>query len=108
MAERFSPKLSEQLTAISDLLSRQVYLMGWFLSAYARLPADGIIRFKDLIRDPDSALSHICPGSTGIKLELDTLDLKKRYPSVDFDRLRSALEEIDDLVRHFYPAGMPH
>ena len=108
MAERFSPDLSARLDAIPDVLSRQVYLLRWFLSAYACLPVERILQFEDLLRDPRSALSHICPGNTAARPELETLDPEKRYPSVDIDRLRHALKPIDRLVRHHYPSGVSY
>ncbi|MEZ5811112.1 MAG: hypothetical protein R3D45_06810 [Rhizobiaceae bacterium] len=107
MAERFSPELSARLDAIPDALSRQVYLMRWFLEAYASMPRERILRFEDLIEDTRSALANICPGNTGTRLELQTIDIEKRYPSVDIDRLRHALKPIDEIIRYHYPEGMP-
>lgn len=107
-AERFSPNLKMHLDAEPDTLARQVHLMRWFLESYTTLPAERILRFEDLTKDPHSALSKICPSNTATGLSLEVTDPAVRYPFVDVDRLRHALRPLNDLVLHHYPEGLPY
>jgi hypothetical protein len=108
MAERFQPLLKYALDVIPTALERQVYLMGWFLEQYSQLPPDHVLRFEDLSRDASAALSHICPGARVDGLTLESQDLATRYPSVDIDRLRTALAPIEPIILHHYPEGLPY
>lgn len=107
MAERFSSELKKNLDSIPNALSRQLFLMGWFLKQYATLPANQIIRFEDLSIDAESALSHACPNIKLESLTLETQDLTQRYPQVDIARLRAELAAIEPVILHHYPEGLP-
>ncbi|MDQ2090260.1 hypothetical protein [Marimonas arenosa] len=108
MAEKFAPELTAELDAIPDALGRQVYLMGWFLEHYAALPRTHVLRFEDLASDASAALAHICPGARVEGLDLESQDLATRYPSVDIDRLRTALKPVEPAILHHYPEGLPY
>jgi hypothetical protein len=107
-AERLSPELARQLDGIPDVLSRQVYLMRWFLEAYLALPPERILRFESVLHDPQVAMAGICPGNQWSPVQAETIDLAERYPSVDIERLRRALRPLDDLVRYYYQEGLPY
>lgn len=105
MAERYDPALAARLDALPDALDRQVAILQYCLETYARLPAERVLRFEDLQRDPAAHLARIHPGAALPPMSFESQDLARRYPSVDLDRLRAALRPIAPLVRRFYPEG---
>jgi hypothetical protein len=102
-AEAFNPDLAACLAAEPDRLTRQVRLIGWLLSTYARLLPDKVLRYEDLISDPRASLSRmateVCPSPRTFAAR----DPTARYPSVDFPRLAGALREIRPVAEIFYP-----
>jgi hypothetical protein len=101
-AERIDPALAAKLDRIRDAHDRQVELVAWFLSKYARLPAASIIRYEDLVADPRGTLSRLQPDPIA-GAPPKSHRLADRYPEVDFVDLARRLKRIADRIRPFYP-----
>lgn len=107
VAERMDPGLAARLGQIEDRLDRQVELIGWYLAAFAKLPARHVIRYEDLVADPASQLSLFRPAESqqfaGISHAFQEQAPEDRYPSVDFAELARRLSRILALIERFYP-----
>ncbi len=102
-AEAFNPELAACLAAEPDRLARQVRLIGWLLSTYARLLPDNVLRYEDLVSDPRASLSRMVASVGGSPSTLSTQELSLRYPGVDLIRLAMAVREIRTVAEVFYP-----
>ncbi len=107
VAERMDPGLGARLNEIADRLERQVELMGWYLSAFAKLPARRVIRYEDLVADPASQLSLITPAEThqfrNVADSVREQAPEVRYPRVDLAELAGRLTRILPQIERFYP-----
>ncbi len=106
-AERLDEDLRVRLGSIEDRLERQVELIAWFLSAYAKLPARRVLRYEDLILDPRSQLRPMVGRGRGVS-QVDEHRITEqapedRYPGVDFQALARRLHRIAPLIERFYP-----
>ncbi len=106
-AERLDPELGARLSSIENRLERQVELIGWFLSTYAKLPEPRVFRYEDLVLDPRSQLRPMIEGSRPV-LQAAEHQIKQqapedRYPGLDFSELARRLQRIEPLIDRFYP-----
>jgi len=63
-AEAFDPGLQAALEAEPDVLGRQLLMLRWSFSAYARhLPADAVIRYEDIVSSGGAALVAVDPAA---------------------------------------------
>jgi Sulfotransferase family len=102
-AEAFNPELAACLAAEPDRLARQVRLIGWLLSTYARLLPDNVLRYEDLISDPRACLSRIIADVCIPPRTLSAQKLTVRYAGIDLTELATALKEIGPVAQVFYP-----
>jgi hypothetical protein len=102
-AEAFNPELAACLAAEPDRLARQVRLIGWLLSTYARLLPDNVLRYEDLVSDPRASLSRMVASVGSPPSTLSTQEPSVRYPGVDLIELATALREIGPVAEVFYP-----
>ncbi len=107
IAERMDSDLAARLDRIPDRLDRQVELMGWYFSAFAKMPERRVVRYEDLVRHPASQLSLIMPSQ---RRKLDLIDHplrdvppEDRYPEVDLPELARRLERLLPVIEPFYP-----
>lgn len=103
MAEVFARDLAELLGSEPDCIRRQVALIGWLLSRYARFAADNILRYEDLMAAPARELSRLTPHVRGLTRSLSAYDPATRYPGIDFPRLARELMAICPIAEQFYP-----
>lgn len=102
-AEQLLPSLRARLARIPEALERQIELIRWILGVYAKLPAERVIRYEDMISTPEATLAHLHPAPGRIDHPLRNQSIASRYPQVDFERLARALEPLTPLIRGFYP-----
>lgn len=103
-AERVDPSLRARLNATPDRLDRQVEIMAWFLRLFAQLPPRRLLRYEDLVRNPDALVAALqSPASRRISHEIYHTSASDRYPGVDMAHLAQRLLRIAPLIEVFYP-----
>jgi hypothetical protein len=102
-AERLDASLRAELDALPDQLDRQIAILAWYLRAYSALPADCLVRYEDLMRDPTTALSRIHGPVKELNIPLKPEAPEARYGNVDLGALAHALRPIAPLATPFYP-----
>ena len=106
-AERLDEDLRVRLGSIDDRLERQVELIAWFLSVYAKFPQRRVLRYEDLVLDPRSQLLPLVGRARGVSEAQDHRINEQapedRYPGVDFQELARRLQRIAPLIERFYP-----
>lgn len=103
MLESFAPdNLKARLDSIDDPLDRQVELLAFQMRTYLSLGMDRIIRYEDLVTDPQKALAQVCALPVPVP-EHSAYDPQERYKGVDFPRLAARLLPILPLIEEFYP-----
>ena len=66
-SERLNPDFHKSLESQSDdVLQRQLFILSWYFGQYKNFNADQIIRYEELINDPEKTLNVLAKG------ELDT------------------------------------
>lgn len=101
--EYFAPDdLKMRLQGIEEPAERQVELLQFQLRTYLSLGRERIIRYEDLVTDPQKALAPICEVTTKLPAR-SAYDAIERYPGIDFSALASRLQPIFPLIEEFYP-----
>lgn len=104
MLECFAPgDLKQRLSRMQDPLERQIALLEFQLRTYLSLGRERVIRYEDLVENPQRALEPIgvdIPAQPSV----GAYDPIERYGAVDFGRLADHLRPILPLVEEFYPA----
>ncbi|HEX3983434.1 MAG TPA: hypothetical protein VHX12_07040, partial [Acidisoma sp.] len=103
IAERFHPHLTSIMEAEQDRLDQQVLLVEWLFASYARLPAEDIIRYEDLIASPAETLSRLTPHVGQLRRALHSIDPATRYPGVDLAEIAARLVPKAASFEPFYP-----
>ncbi len=102
-AEALNQRLAALLDAETDVLKRQVALIGWILETYAVHLPDRVLRYEDMVADPMPALALLTPFGGGIDRCLSAVLPASRYPGVDLHRLLNGLAQIRSVIEVFYP-----
>ncbi|MDD2795311.1 sulfotransferase [Acidocella sp.] len=102
-AEAYAPALRERLEQIADPLARQIALIQWIFQRYRNLPPGHVLTYEALVRDPESVLRPLSGASAAIHHPIREINLKTRYPGVDFGALAQALLPIEADIEPFYP-----
>ncbi len=103
IAEAFNPELAARLAAEPDRLERQVRLIEWLLSTYARLLPDSVLRYEDLIAAPQASLARMTPNACAPSRALRAYAPADRYAGTDLKALAKALLRIQTVAETFYP-----
>jgi len=107
VAERHVPSLRELLKQEPDCLKRQVVILNWFLQIYKRFPSNSIVRYEDLLSNPQRTLRVLHPLAQASNRTFVNLPLNKRYPAADLEKITRALIPLSRVTNFFYPAGDP-
>ncbi len=102
-AEAYAPALRERLEQTPDPLPRQIVLIQWMFQLYRTLPPGHVLTYEALVRDPAAALHPLSGSSAAIQHPIREINLKTRYPGVDFAALAQALLTIEADIEPFYP-----
>jgi Sulfotransferase family len=103
MAEAYSPGLAAMLDGIGDRVQRQVALIGWLLGVYSEFPLSQIIRYEDMMADPERQLRRFTPHSRAPVRPIEQYDVASRYAGVDLRHLARELLAICTVAERFYP-----
>jgi hypothetical protein len=102
-AECFDSELSARLYAEPECLARQVMLMAFLFAHFADRAISLVVRYEDLIADPNDTLRQLVPQAPAALRRLRPVDPPSRYAGVDFASLAKKLVSITDVVLPFYP-----
>jgi hypothetical protein len=102
-AEAYAPALRERLEQIAAPLPRQIALIQWMFQLYRTLPPGHVLTYEALVRDPAATLRPLTDSSAAISHPIREINLKTRYPGVDFAALAQALLTIEADIEPFYP-----
>jgi hypothetical protein len=103
LAEAFAADLKATLNEISSPLDRQLVILRWCFEVYGRLPRGRVVRYEDLVTEPEAVLSDFHSGREKIDYEIHVEDPKTRYSNVDFRILARALLPFASDFEPFYP-----
>jgi hypothetical protein len=103
MAEAYSPGLAATLAGVGDRVQRQVALIGWLLGVYSKFPPSHIMRYEDMIADPQKQLRRFTPHSHAPASPIERFELVSRYAGVDLRHLAHELIAICPIAERFYP-----
>lgn len=102
-AENYNPALAAVLDRIDDCVQRQVALMAWVLGVYSELPPSQVMRYEELIADPENHLRRFTPHARAPLRPIEHYDIARRYVGVDLSRLAHELLAIRSIAERFYP-----
>ncbi len=103
IAERLDPDLRRRLVAEPDELQRQLIILDWFFSQYARhLPEPRVLRYERLVGDTLGELQRIVPEAALAPKALRSRNANRAYPLQELDRLASSLLASDCACWHYY------
>lgn len=101
--ERFHREL-RQIKRIDDLLLRQVKLLNWYLASFQRhRERVCIMRYEDLIANPDLLREVITVPPTHVFPQRQSMNQRPEYNLAEADAIRACLQEHAPLARLFYP-----
>jgi len=103
MLECFAPHIKRRLDAAEDTLARQVELLRFQFQTYLSLGHERILRYEELVANPQKALAPICPVVNALPPRSAHNPLR-RYPGLDFSALAARLVPILPLIEEVYPA----
>ena len=102
-AEAYAPALRERLEQIATPLARQIALIQWMFRLYRALPPGHVLTYEALVRDPAATLRPLSGSPAPVTHPIREINLKTRYPGVDFAALAQALLPIEADIEPFYP-----
>lgn len=103
VAEAFAPRLRERLDQLSAPLPRQIALIQWMFQLYRTLPPGHVLTYEAMVRAPAATLRPLSGSPAAIHHPIREINLKTRYPGVDFAALAQALLAIEADIEPFYP-----
>ncbi len=103
MLEAFAPALAARLDAIAGRVERQIAIMGFLLRTYTEFPAGQVIRYEDMLANPEAELSRLTPHPAPAGRKLRAVDPASRYAGVDLAGLAEALWPLRGIIERFYP-----
>ncbi len=102
-AEAYAPALRERLEQIATPLARQIALIQWMFRLYRALPPGHVLTYEALVRAPAATLRPLSGSPAPVTHPIREINLKTRYPGVDFAALAQALLPIEADIEPFYP-----
>lgn len=103
-SERLNPEFHKSLESQStDLLQRQLFILSWYFGQYTNFIAEHIIRYEDLINNPEQALNPIAKGK--LKNPFENLNNKNNntlYNQTNIQETGEALLNSEGNYWHFY------
>lgn len=102
-AEAFDADLKSDLAAEPDRLGRQLIILRWYYSRYARLlPRDHVIRYEELVASGGRALSVIDPDAAGLHEPLESHNTNTLYDARLVRHLAGRLRDDPSIYDAFY------
>ncbi|GEM_PF-524048 len=103
-AERVDAELRSRLGSIQSRIDRQVAIMVWFLRTFASLSPRNIVRYEDIVLNPDAVVAslHVLPAPP-IRHPIFRESAEKRYAGIDMPLLARHLQSIVPEIEYFYP-----
>lgn len=103
-AEMFDDGLRHTLDREADPVRRQVAMLAWSFSAYARhLPAASVVRYEDLVASGGAALAAVVPAAAGLREPLRGRNTNPLYGAVDPRSLARRLLDAGGPWESWYP-----
>jgi hypothetical protein len=90
-AERLLPAFHQQLTAIDDLLERQLFILSWYFGQYRDFPESRILRYEELIASNGQALEKITRSPLEKTWALSGQNANPLYDLAHIERAAQAL-----------------
>lgn len=104
VAERIDPTLRRALKALPDRLDRQLHLLEWSFSQYARyLSPERVLRYETIVATGGRALTAISPRATDLAVPLESRNANPLYDRALMNRLGERLLEHEGALWAFYP-----
>ena len=104
--ERLDPALAATLQAEPDRIARQLIVLDWFFARFtAHLPADGVLRYEDIVATQGDVL-RARAGLAGVHgTPLAERNANALYAGVDVDALADRLAGATGAWTRWYDAG---
>jgi hypothetical protein len=101
--ERLDPALKDALDAIPDATARQLHVLDWYFSRYARLlEPSRILRYEDLIASRGKSLAAVVPAASALDEDLKSRNKNELYDPATMSRLAERLLADHGAWRRFY------
>lgn len=102
-AEAFDPDLKLDLAAEPDRIGRQLIILRWYYSRYARLlPRDHVIRYEEIVSSGGRALAVIDPDASGLNEPLASRNTSAIYDASLVGQLTDRLLADSSIFGDFY------
>jgi hypothetical protein len=103
VAELLNTEIRQRLAGIDDVIDRQLTILDWMFSQYARyLSREKIITYEELVRSRGSALGVIAPRAVTLALGLESRNDNALYDPVAMLKAANRLMSASGAMWDFY------